>query len=101
MNDNNLTEKTFTPDAFYKPLKLNTSLRNWTIAVGYGGFVDESDEYTQLSIYVSVKKTKIDIAVVTDNPNINTKLSKSFIESAICKEAKKRYEEKVIAQKGR
>jgi hypothetical protein len=95
------TEKTFTPDSFCKPLKLNKPLRNWTFAVGYGGFADESDEYMHLSIYVSVKKTKIDIAVVTDNPNVDTELSKGFIEIAICDEAKKRYEEKVLMQRGR
>ena len=93
------TEKTFTPDSFCKPLKLNKPLRNWTFAVGYGGFADESDEYMHLSIYVSVKKTKIDIAVVTDNPNVDTELSKGFIEIAICKEAQRRYEEKVRSQR--
>lgn len=102
MNDKEeFNEKTFTPDSFCKPLKLNKPLRNWTFAVGYGGFADESDEYMHLSIYVSVKKTQIDIAVVTDNPNVDTRLSEGFIKSEICKEAKKRCEEKIIAQKGR
>jgi hypothetical protein len=97
----NYDEKTFYPDGFYKPLKLNKPMRNVTFAVGYGGSIDDSDEFMQLSIYVSIKKTRFDIEIVTDNPNINVELTNIEIRHVIENEAKRRYEEKVRAQRGR
>ena len=100
-SNSRLQKRTFNPDSFNKPLKSNKSLRNATFSVGYGGSIEGSDEYMQLTLNVAVGKTKINVQVVSDNPHIDTSYTEYAIKNAICNEAKRRYEEKIRAQRTR
>ena len=100
-SNSRLQKSMFKPESFNKPLKTNKSLRNTTFSVGYGGSVEGSDEYMQLTLNVAIGKTKINVQVISDNPHIDTSYTEYAIKNAICNEAKRRYEEKIRAQRVR
>ena len=89
----------FKVESFNRPLKTNNRLRNMTFSVGYGGTIMGIDEYLELTINVAVGKTKINVQVVTNNQDVDTRHTEYAIQNAICKEAQRRYEEKVRSQR--